>query len=424
MILALFCAPGLIQAQSNAPLSSQVEELLKHKREKKEREQAIVDKIGKDAFIEKLQEEQRAKIEQLKKEKLSQAIKKRFAPKSPFLNFRPLESMLTWTSTLSYSKDSFEEKSNTVTKDLSSNHLLLTNRFEYSWSKKILLRYENFLTVNQSTKNTKRLVNGAEVNADPEIGSSKFGDHIFEVNYRHKREIFYNYDLDYFFKLVYPFGEATRSYAFGPGGENEASSTTASQKGNLKSAFSFQPRVGLDYFSGVERSRYNIGGSLGYAMKGKYVRNKGTGFWSTSASGLIVKTESYLDFDLWLRYQKRPTVLKKVFYGLGVNAYYSLTQEEKILTTGSDGLSYDQKNKLQPFLKINGDFWLKYMLKEMEHIEVGLKIFAPYTTEVKSEILDEGADSGGNRVINNSQVSLKTKHSLPYELRVGYTKSF
>ena len=424
MILAIFIAPSLCLAQDNAPLSTRVEELLKRKNAKKAREAAIVEKIGKDAIVEKLEEERRGKIEKLKKSKLDTAIRKRFSPKTPFLNFRPLEDMLTWSSSLALAIDSYEERSDTVTKDLKSSHLYLKNTFAYSWSQNILIKYENVLTVSQSTKNDRRVVSGAKVNPDPDIGSSKFGDHIFEINMREKREIFYNYDLDYFFRLIYPFGDASRSYAFGPGGESESADTTASQKGNLKSSFAIQPRIGFDYFTGLERSRYNIGGSAGFAMKGRYTVNKGTGFWSSTPSGLIVTTESYADFDLWLRFQKRPEALKKYFYGVGLNAYYSLTQEESFLTTASDGFSWDQTDKIQPFLKLNTDFWMKYMIKEMEHIEVGLKIFIPYTTTVKRQILDQGADSGGNRVFTNTQSTFKTKHSLPFELRVGYTKSF
>lgn len=424
MILVIFIAPSLTLAQAKAPLSSRVEELLKQKNEKEAREAAIIEKIGKDAFIEKLEEQRRGEIEKLKKKRLETAIRKRFAPKTPFLNFRPLEDMLTWSSSLRYAKDSFEEKSDTVTKDLKSSHLYLKNTFSYSWTQKILVKYENNLTVNQSTKNEKRIVSGANVNPDPDIGNSKFGDHIFEINLRDKREIFYNYDLDYFFRLVYPFGEATRSYAYGPGTESESADTTASHKGNLKSAFAIQPRIGFDYFSGIERNRYNIGASAGYAMKGRYTVNKGTGFWSSNPNGLIIKTKRYADFDLWLKFQKRPKALKKFFYGGGLEAYYSLKQEERFLTIGNDGFTWDQTDKIQPFFKLNTDFWVKYMIKEMEHIEAGLKIFIPYTTTVKRQVIDEGADSGGNRVFTNTQSTFKTKHSLPLELRVGYTKSF
>lgn len=424
MILAIFLSPSLAFSQANAPLSSRVEELLNKKNAKKAREAALIEKIGKDALIEKLEEERRARTSQLKKTKLETAIRKRFVPKTPFLNFRPLESMLTWSSSLHFAKNSIEEKSDTVTKDLKSTHLFLKNKFAYSWSKKLLIKYENVLTINQTLSNEKRVVGGAKVTPDPDIGSSKFGDHTFEINYRQKREIFYNYDLDYFFRIVYPFGEATRSYAFGPGGESEGADTVASQKGNLKSAFAVQPRIGFDYFSGKKRSRYNIGASAGYAIKGSYVRNKGTGFWSASPSGLIIKTSSYADFDLWLRFQKRPKVLKKYFVGAGLNAYYSLTQVENLITTGANGLSWDQKDKIQPFLKLNTDFWLKYMIKNMEHVEIGLKVYIPYTSKIKREIIKEGADGGGNRVFTNTQSVFKTKYSLPLELRVGYTKSF
>jgi hypothetical protein len=424
MILVIFIVPSLALAQGKKPLSSRIEDLLNKKNAKKAREAAFIEKIGQDAFIDKLEEDRRAQISELKKKELETIFRKRFAPKTPFLNFRPLQSMLTWSSSMHFAKDSFEEKSDTVTKDLKSNHLYLKNIFSYSWSKKLLIKYENLLSINQTTKNGKRVVSGVKVNPDPDIGSSKFGDHIFEINYRQKREIFYNYDLDYFFKLVYPFGEATRSYAFGPGEESEAAETVASQKGNLKSAFAVQPRIGFDYFSGKKRSRYNIGGSAGYAMKGSYVRNKGTGFWSASPTGLTIKTDGHADVDLWLRFQKRPKVLKKYFFGVGINAYYSFTQKENLITTGADGLSWDQKDKIQPFLKLDTDFWVKYMIKKMEHIEVGLKIFIPYTTKVKRVIIDEGADLGGNRVFTNTQSTIKTKHALPFELRVGYTKSF
>jgi hypothetical protein len=424
MILAIFVAPSLGLAQTSPSLSSRVEDLLKKKQAKQAQESATIEKIGKDDAIERLEEERRTRIEDLKNKKLTQAFKTRFAPKSPFLNFRPLVNMLTWTSSFHFAKDSYKESSDSIAKESNSSHLYLKNKFEYSWSKKLLIKYQNLLTINQTIKNEKRTVSGVQVTPDPDIGASSFGDHIFELSYRQRREVFYNYDLDYFLKLVYPFGGATRSYAFGSGGENEATDTTASSKGNLKSPFTVKPRVGIDYFSGKKRNRYNLGGSVGYAFKGNYVRNKGTGFWSASPSGLIIKTSSYADFDFWLRYQKRPLVLKRYFFGIGLKAYYSTLQKENLLTIGSDGLGWDQTDKLQPFLKLNGDFWVKYMIKDMEHIEVGLKIFIPYTTKVKRQIIDEGADGGGNRVFTNTQSTFKTKHGLPLEFRFGYSKSF
>lgn len=423
-ILAILLVPVLALAQTKKPLSSQVEELLRRKQQKEAFEKATIEKIGKDAVYEALENERQRNIDVLRKKIITKEVRYRFKPKTPFLNFRPLEDMTLWKSTVGYSFDSYKTNDGTIKKDFKESQLHIENQFHYSWTKKILLKYTNTYNVFQTTKNEKREVSGAIITPDPDITNGKFGDHIFEFNYRSRREIFYGYDLDYIFRVVWPFGEASRAYAFGTGGESKTSTTTASQDGNLKSPFGAKPVFGIDYFSGQERSRFNIGGTIGYALSGRYNVNKGTGFWSSSPNGLIVKTKRYADVNLWFNYQKRPPILKKTFYGGGINAYFTTDQEETILTSGADGLSWFQKNKTQGYFKIQTKFWMKYMLKDWEHIEGGLIAHIPYSYKIKKEIIDEGADGGGNRTFFNIQETEKVKSRMPIELYFSYSLSF
>ncbi|MBK25365.1 MAG: hypothetical protein CME70_15325 [Halobacteriovorax sp.] len=423
-ILAILILPVFTQAQVKKPLSSKVEELLKAKQEQRAREEATVEKIGKDAVFEALENERQRKIRILKEKKISKAVKSRFSPKTPFLNYRPPADMFLWRATLSYGRDSYETNTGSIKKELNESSLKAENQIHYSWTKKTLFKYTNTFHVFQTTQNDLRQVNGATVTPDPDITNGKFGDHLFEYNYRSKREIFYGYDLDYFIKLAWPFGEASRAYAFGTGAESTTSTTTASQDGNLKSSFGAQPHIGIDYFSGKERSRYNIGASVAYAMKGRYIRNKGTGFWSSNPTGLIVKTSEYTSANIWFNYQKRPDILKRTFYGFGANAFFTTDQEERILTTGADGLSWDQTDKIQGYFKFKLKGWVKYMLKNYEHIESGLIAHVPYSYKIKREVLDESADTGGNRVVVNNQTTEKVKGRMPIEIYFTYAYSF
>ncbi len=423
-ILAILVFPVLSHGQVKKPLSTKVQEVLRAKEKQRAQEKAAVQKIGKDAVFEALENERQRKIKLLKEKQITKAVKSRYRPKTPFLNYRPPADIFFWKATLKYGRDSYETDTGSIKKEFNESSLNAQNEFQYSWTKKSLFKYTNTYHFFQTTQNDSRKVNGATVTQDPELTNGKFGDHLFEFNYRSKREIFYGYDLDYFIKLTWPFGEATRAYAFGTGAESTSSTTTASQDGNLKSSFGAQPHLGIDFFSGKERSRYNIGASVAYATKGRFIRNKGTGFWSPSPTGLIVKTKGYISSNIWLNYQRRPDILKRTFFGIGANAFFTTDQEERILTTGADGLSWDQRDRIQGYFKFKLKGWLKYMLKENEHIESGLIAHVPYSYKIKRQVLDESADIGGNRVVVNNQTTEKVKGRMPIEIYFSYAYSF
>lgn len=432
-ILLILMVPSLLVAQTKKPLSQKVEELLKAKKEKREREEAIVNKIGKDAVTEALENERQKNIKILKEKTLKKAVETRFVPKSPFLNYRPLPDNWFWKSTLSFSFDSYETVNSIKTeessgflieKELGENHLRLSNEFQYSWTKKLLLKYTNTYHVFQTTSNDKHIVDRATVANNPDITNSRFGDHIFEANYRARREIFYGYDLDYIFRIVYPFGEALRAFAYPETTNSYTTSTKASQDGNFKSPFAAKAVFGIDYFSGKERSRYRYGGNIGYAAKGKYTINKGTGFFSTTPSGLFVDTESYVDTNFWFEYQLRPKVLKKTYYGYGVYGYFSFDRNEKVVTTGADGFSWIQFNTVKSHLKLNTRVWMKYQIKDHEHWEFSLGARIPLKQKINRRIIDEGADGFGNRQFFPITESEEISGRMPIELSVSYGLGF